>query len=72
MVAKVGHEMEETLGVGVEQILAPDSATVGVEPDQHLEEKMQTCQINSARLLHGKILHNKTKLRFVLYAVRAD
>lgn len=33
--AKVGHEMEETLGVGVEQILAPDSAMVGVELDQH-------------------------------------
>lgn len=33
--AKVGHEMEETLGVGVEQIQAPDSAMVGVELDQH-------------------------------------
>lgn len=33
--AKVGHEMEETLGVGVEQIQALDSAMVGVELDQH-------------------------------------
>lgn len=35
VVAKVGHEMEETLEVEEEQILAPDSAMVGVELDQH-------------------------------------
>ena len=50
--AKVGHEMEETLGVGVEQIQAPDSAMVGVVLDQRLQEKMQICQLNSQRLLH--------------------
>ena len=44
--------MEETLGVGVEQIQALDSAMVGVELDQHLQEKMQICQLNSQRLLH--------------------
>ena len=49
--AKVGHEMEETLGVGVEQIQAPDSAMVGVELDQHLQRKMQICQLNSQKLL---------------------
>ena len=48
--AKVGHEMEETLAVGVEQIQAPDSAMVGVELDQHLQEKMKIYQVNSERL----------------------
>ena len=43
----MGHEMEETLGVGVEQIQAPDSAMVGVELDQHLQEKIQICELNS-------------------------
>ena len=51
VVAKVGHEMEKTLEVEVEQILAPDSAMVGVELDQHLEKRIQTCQMNSERLL---------------------
>jgi len=54
VVAKVGHEMEETLEVEVEQILAPDSAMVGVELDQHLEEKMQTCSINSKEVTQLK------------------
>ena len=44
-----GHEMEETLGVEVEQILAPDFAMVGVEQDRHLKEKMQICQVNFHR-----------------------
>lgn len=43
--------MEKTLEVEVEQILAPDSAMVEVELDQHLEKRIQTCQMNSERLL---------------------
>lgn len=66
VVAKVDHEMEETLGVVVEQILAPDSAMVGVELDQHLEKRIQTCHINSERLLDWKRFHSKTKVHCVL------
>lgn len=56
--AKVGHEMEETLGVGVEQIQALDSAMVGVELDQHfamevVEHQMMVGVVVVVHVLQG-------------------
>ena len=52
VVGGVGHhEMEEILGVVVEQILVPDFAMVGEGQDQHLKEKMQICHVSSQMLV---------------------